>query len=129
MISFDCTLFNGFNYYNLTCVILFNINGFKPSKWLNSAIWSMYGILTGTTTPSLRESWSNGNEGVCHLLQSSRTGASLLGSLVSYPGHLWISIFYSSSQLGYMNFSSLVTEYLWAKELIIQKVKTWIKIM
>ena len=37
----------------------------------------MNGILTGTTTPAESESEVNANEGVLHIPQSSRTGASL----------------------------------------------------
>ena len=37
--------------------------GFKYSKWLNSSIWPIDGILTGTTTPDQSEPESKGNEG------------------------------------------------------------------
>ena len=54
---------------------------------------------------------SNGNERVLHIPQSSRTEASPLDGLVSYPGNLLgkvlplckdaVGVFYSSSQLGW----------------------------
>ena len=39
--------------------------------------------LTGTTTPSLSEPGSNGNEGALHIPQSSRTGILPSDGLVS----------------------------------------------
>ena len=42
---------NGFKPCYLTIVILFNINGFKTSKWLKSSIWPIVDALTGTTMP------------------------------------------------------------------------------
>ena len=39
------------------------------------------------TTPGSSEPGSNGNNGVFHFLQSSRTEVSPLDDLVSYPGH------------------------------------------
>ena len=41
-----------------------------------SSVWLIDGILTGTTTPSKSGPWNNDNEGVLHIPQSSRTGAS-----------------------------------------------------
>ena len=41
----------------------------------------------GTTTPDKSGYGSNGNEGVLHIPQSFRTGASLSDGLVSYLGH------------------------------------------
>ena len=38
--------------------------------------WPRDGALTGTTTPGQSEPESNGNEGIHHIPQSSRTGAS-----------------------------------------------------
>ena len=93
-ISFVCTLLNGFKY----------------SKWLNCSIWPIGRTLIGTSTLSKSEPGSNGNEKIFHILQSSRTRASLSDSLALYPGHLlkgilslcWdaVGIFYSSIWLG-----------------------------
>ena len=47
----------------------------------------MDGAGTGATSPGQSGSGSNGNEGVQHILQSSRNGASLSVGLVSYPEH------------------------------------------
>ena len=54
---------------------------------LNSSIWTVDPTLTGTTTLNLSGPGSNGNEGVLHILQGSRTGASPSEGLVSYLGH------------------------------------------
>ena len=43
--------------------------------------------LTGTTISSQGGPGSNCIKGIPHILQSSKTGASQLDSLVSYPGH------------------------------------------
>ena len=45
------------------------------------------GTLTGTTTSDQSEPGNNGNERVLHNPQSSRSGASPSGNLISYPGH------------------------------------------
>ena len=74
--SFICTNLNGFKYCYFTLVILFNINGFKSSKWLNSFIWPIDGTQTGATTPGQSRPGSNNNKGVLNILQSSRSGAS-----------------------------------------------------
>ena len=54
---------------------------------MNSSIWLIDGILTGTFTPGQSGLLSNGNEGVLYSPQISRTGASPSGSLVSYSGY------------------------------------------
>ena len=46
------------------------------SKRLNSSIYPIDGILTGTTSPGLSGTGSNSNEGVLHIPQISRTRAS-----------------------------------------------------
>ena len=61
-------------------------NGFKSRKWLNISIWLIDGTLTGTTTLGQSGPGNNGNKGVLHILQSSRTEVSPLGGLVSYQG-------------------------------------------
>ena len=53
-------------------------------KWLNSSIWSKDGTLRGTAIPGQREPGINGNEGVLHIFQSSRTEASTSRDLVSH---------------------------------------------
>ena len=52
------------------------IIGFKYSKWLYTSIWTIDGTQTGTTTLGQSGSGSNGNEGVIHILQSSKMRAS-----------------------------------------------------
>ena len=68
-------------------------------KLLNSSIWPINEILTGTTTPDQSGPGSNGNEWF-HNPQSSRIiGASPSNGL--HPGHsLWREGSYSPSQLG-----------------------------
>ena len=46
------------------------------------------GTLTGTITLGEDGPGSDGNEGVLHILQNSRTEASPSDGLVPYPGHL-----------------------------------------
>ena len=55
---------------------------------MNSSIWPIDGTVVGTTHLSQSGPESNGNEGVFHISQSSRTEVSLSDSLVSYPKHL-----------------------------------------
>ena len=50
-------------------------------KWLNSSIWPIDETLTGTTTTSQSGHGNNGNEGILHILQSSRIWASPLDGL------------------------------------------------
>ena len=64
--------------------------GIHPTKaWLNSSIWPIDGILKGSTTLSQSRPGSNGNEGILHIPQSSKTRASPSDSLVSYLDHSW----------------------------------------
>ena len=91
--SFICTQLNGFKHCYQILTIQFKINhlfaqlnGFQKSKWLNIFIWPQDGALTGTTTRG--QSGPNVNEGVLHILQSCRTGASPSDGLVSYPRHM-----------------------------------------
>ena len=63
-------------------------NGFKYSKSVNSSIWLIDRIWTGTTTSGQSGSGSNGKEGVLHIPQSSMTGDLPSDGLVLYQGHL-----------------------------------------
>ena len=73
----------------MVSVLLFNTNIFNLTsdiclhtvKWLNSSTWTRDGILIGTTTLSLSGPGSNGNEGVLHIPQSSKTEAFTLDSV------------------------------------------------
>ena len=47
-----------------------------PSKRLNSSISPIDATLTGTTTPTQSGPGSNGTEGVLHIPQNPRVGAS-----------------------------------------------------
>ena len=49
----------------------------------NNSIWLIDGTLTGATTPGQSGPASNDNEGVLHILQSSRTGAPSEFSIMS----------------------------------------------
>ena len=54
-----------------------------------SSIWPIVWALSGTTTPGQSDLWSEGNEGVLCIFQSSIiTGNSPSNLLVSYPGDL-----------------------------------------
>ena len=48
----------------------------KYKRFSNRSIWSIEGILTGTTTLGQSGSGSNDNEGVLHTPQISRIGTS-----------------------------------------------------
>ena len=48
----------------------------KYKSFLNRSIWPIYETLTGTTTSGQSGPGSNGNEGVFHTTQISRTGVS-----------------------------------------------------
>ena len=51
------------------------------------SIWPIDIILSGTTTPGQTGPWNNGNEGVLHILQIFKAGASPSDSLMPYPEH------------------------------------------
>ena len=53
----------------------------------NSSIRPIDRPISDATTPGQNGSGSNGNKGVLHISQSSRTGASSSDCLMSYPGH------------------------------------------
>ena len=68
--SFVCTQLNGNNYYNVSFKVQFNISHLFPqSSLVNSFIRTIYGTLTGTTTPGLSGPGDNRNVGV--LLRAS----------------------------------------------------------
>ena len=79
-----------------------------------SSIWSIHRTLSSATTPDQSGPWSN--EEARHIPQSSSfTGTSSSDCLVSYLGHLLgggvlplfrgtVSVFYSPSQLGKLNY-------------------------
>ena len=80
--SFLRTQLNGFMYWD---VIQFNISfviWLHTTKCSNSSLEPKDEILSGTTTGIID------NEGVLHIPQSSRTGASPSNGLMSYPGYL-----------------------------------------
>ena len=54
----------------------------------NNSIGLIDRTLSGATTPGKSGAGSDGYEGVLHLLQSFKTGASLSESLMSYLGQL-----------------------------------------
>ena len=77
----------------------------------NSSIWPIDRTLSGATTPAQSGPWSNANEGVLCIPQSSRiTEASLSDCLMLYPRHSLegvlllfrdaVCVFYSPSRLG-----------------------------
>ena len=75
-------------FWVLLFIVCTQLNSFKYNKWLNSSVRSIDKTLTCTSTPGQSKPGSNSNEGVLHILQSSRTGASPSNSLISYPGYL-----------------------------------------
>ena len=65
----------------------------------NSSVWPIDTTQTGATTPGQSASGNDGNEGVQHIPQSSRTGASPSDVLVSNPGHSVRWGFYLSTEM------------------------------
>ena len=80
--SFICTQLNGFKH---CCVILTIQFRHIIKKFLNSYIWPIDWILTGTTTLGQSGPGGNGNEGVPNILQSWIL--SIRCNLMSYLGH------------------------------------------
>ena len=85
--------------------------------------WPIDRTLSGATTPGQSGLGSEGNEGVLHIPQISKAGASPSDGLMSYPGHSLggvlslcrdaVNVFYSPSRL-FKNLSFFVhkpTEY------------------
>ena len=68
------------------CGISTLVGYFKPNP-VYISIWLIDWTLTGPTTSGQSSPGSNGNEGVLHIPQSSRTEASSSDDLVSYSGH------------------------------------------
>ena len=64
----------------------------------NSSIWLIDRTQSDATTPGQSGPGNNGNEGVLHIPQNSKTGASPSNGLMSYPGHL-LEDCYSSAEL------------------------------
>ena len=68
----------------------FSINHlFAHSLNVKNSIWSIDRTLSGVSTPGQSGPWNNGNEGVFHIPQISKTRASSSDCFVSYPGHAW----------------------------------------
>ena len=66
----------------------------------NSSSWPIDSIQSDVTTPDQSRPGSDGNEEVLHIPQnSSITGASPPGCLVSYQGHLSGVEFYPSAEM------------------------------
>ena len=94
------TQLNDSKYCYLLLVIQFYICYFLYTvKWSNGSIYPLRWTLLGTIISSQRQSGSHSNEGVVHVPQSFKNGASPVDSLVSYPGHSWVSYLQRSSQL------------------------------
>ena len=60
---------------------------FTQMKWLNCSTWPIDRTLSGVTSLGQSGPGNNSNQGVLHIPQSSRTGASPSDCLASYPGH------------------------------------------
>ena len=68
----------------------------------NSSIWPIDKTLSGATTAGQSGFGSNGNEGVVHIPQRSKTRASISDCIRSYLGHsLRESYLYAEMQLIY----------------------------
>ena len=58
----------------------------------NSSIWPIDWTLSGATTLGQSEPGRNGNKGILHILQVSKTGALLSDCLMSYPGRSLVDL-------------------------------------
>ena len=65
-----------------------NINISHLFAHIVCSIWPIDSAQLGVTTPGQSGSGSNGNEGVLHIPQISKAGASPSDDLLSYPEHL-----------------------------------------
>ena len=96
-------------------VLLYNSHNSKSIICLHTvySIWPIDRTLSGTTTPSLSGTGSNGNEGVLPIPQISKAAASPLDCLMLCPVHSLevgvlplcrdaVSVFYSPRQLGFL---------------------------
>ena len=81
--AFFCTQLNGFRYCYITVTI--QHQSFVCTQF--SSIWSIDRTLLGATTLGQSGPGSHSNEGVLHILQISKAGASPSDGLMSYPGH------------------------------------------
>ena len=82
-LAFFYTQLNDFNYFYIKSE--FSIS--HLFEHIICFIWPIDRTLSGTTTPSQSGPGSNGNEGVLHVLQISKAGASPSDGLMSYLGH------------------------------------------
>ena len=80
-------------------------------KRLNNSILPINRTLSGATTQGQSRPRSNGNEGVLHISQSSRNGASTLDCFVSLVGDG--SNPYAEKQSAYFTTPADWTEILW----------------
>ena len=76
-----------------------NVVKWLNSSWLNSSIWPIGGTLSGIISLDQSGPESNGNEGVLHIPQSSRTGVSPSDSFVLYPEHSLSNRSYPSAEM------------------------------
>ena len=83
----------------------------------NSSIWPLDRALSNATTPGQSKPGSNGNEGVLHISQISKAGASSSESLMSHPGHLWD--WYPSAKMQSMCYAAPAD---WAGVLIVREL-------
>ena len=65
----------------------------------NSSIWPIERALSGAKTAGQSGPGSNGNKGVLHIPQISKTGASPLDGLMPYPENLFGGRSYSSAEM------------------------------
>ena len=84
-------------YHELLFCIL--INGIMYCKWLNISTWPVHRTLIGSTIPGQSIPRSNVIAGVINIPQSSSTGASFSGVLVSYPGHSFVGVSYINTEV------------------------------
>ena len=76
----------------------------------NSSVWPIDKTLSDATTPDQSGHGSDGNEGVFHLPQNSKTWASSSHSWVSYVTH-WLQKSYPSNKMQSVQYTAPVLQY------------------
>ena len=78
----------------------------------NTSIWSIDRTLSKATTQGQNGPGSNGNEGVLHIFQNSKTGASPSDGLFPYPRLSWEGGVYSTALADEADLNQFISIYL-----------------
>ena len=84
-----CSELNDSKYCYVSLTIQLNISHLFAHS-LNVKLWPIDSTLSGATTPGQSGPEGEGNEGVLHIPQISKAGASPSDCLMSYPAHFLV---------------------------------------